>query len=51
MLSIDCPQMDARISNFIHNVLGAAGQDKLVIALSESIPRLYLAQKIKLNIS
>jgi len=37
MLSIDCPQMDARISNFIRNVLGAAGRHKLVIALSGGI--------------
>lgn len=37
MLSIDCPQMDTRISDFIRNVLGAAGRHKLVISLSGGI--------------
>jgi NAD+ synthase len=37
MLSIDCPQVDARISDFIRNVLGAAERHKLVIALSGGI--------------
>jgi NAD+ synthase len=37
MLSIDCSQMDARISNFIRNEVHATGRPKLVIALSGGI--------------